>query len=162
MSQQVQVLTFSLDLEERPLVVEKKDKATKQVTKSYFIMRELDGTGRDRFLSRSLKRFKKPAAGATPAAPKTEDVSDMEGFQADLLSASLVNAKVVKLSGNPNALAISDTDGLVPDVEADGVEKHPQVLEIQSWPGKTQKALFDIAQLMSGLTDKAEPEAKKS
>ena len=94
-----------------------------------FLMMELDGKGRDSYLTNISGRLE---GGATPGA--TTSVKNFDGLQAALLHRVLFGVDGDKRKAVP-------------------------VQTIQAWPARVQTALFDKAREMNGLGDGAEETA---
>jgi hypothetical protein len=107
-----------------------------------YVLRELTGEQRDKYLNGTLARAKTDAEG------KVAGVRDLTGYQAALLCLAMrrveggevVDGKLVK--------------GTVLETE------FPDPGMVQSWPSRVQSKLFKRAQKMSGINEEEKPAAK--
>lgn len=108
--------SFSLTLEEQRVTVGGDD----------YVVTELTGKQRDRYLTGISARMK-PAAGAGKGAP--QQLQDFDGLQASLVAIAL---RKIEQDGGRTAVAVET---------------------IQKWPSKVVSGLYDIAAKLSALGD---------
>jgi hypothetical protein len=131
------LLEFDLQIAEVPVKLNGKDGKT-----TIYVLRELTGEQRDKYLNGTLARAKTDAEG------KVAGVRDLTGYQAALLCLAMrrveggevVDGKLVK--------------GTVLETE------FPDPGMVQSWPSRVQGKLFKRAQKMSGINEEEKPAAK--
>jgi len=114
------VIRLSLDREEFPVDLGDGKK---------YVLRELSGTQRDKYLNNLGGRVRTNADG------KVTGMKNFDGLQANLLIRCLF------------------------EVQAEGKEVALKEAEIQKFPAKVQTALFNKAKTMSGMDDDAEDTA---
>lgn len=128
-------MSFTLERQEVPV----KLKDPKTGTVHNYVLVELDGNGRDKYLNNLGGRIRTKTDGS-PAG-----VKNFDGLQSNLVARALF-----RIEGGTE-----QEDGTI----IGGTRESVSEATIQSWPSRVQSALFDRVKAISGLDDEADKKA---